>query len=433
MADQQARKRVPSADTYDFGRVVSKDGHPEDPLAVPEVENVPLDAEQAAERHRLLVLSFCAMVFIGLGNKIFQKLQTIPMRNYPNFLNLLTTWMYIPLSFAYVFPAIRAGWISPDQFKVPKKKFAVMGFLDCIAGIMQIFAATYLPGSLLILLLQSAIPVSMALSALIMGSKYHKVQYVSAVIVCGGIILVLAPELFSNSDDDDGSSSKTILWSVVLIASCVPMCLSSIYKELALGQTELDPVYLNAWIAVFQFLFSLPLAVPAALASDPPVYPKELPENLADGLRCYFGVSSIQCDDDDDSCSTDACNPDGPIFVNIYLMFNVMYNILIIMILKWGSANILWLAMTVMVPLGNLAFALPFMPENSAITFYDILGLVVIMAGLVGYRAGPKTFDKHCGKAAVEEENEIIAQTQSPFALDKGLEDERTAPLLPEN
>ena len=36
------------------------------------------------------------------------------------------------------------------------------------------------------------------------------------------------------------------------------------------------------------------------------------------------------------------------------------YNILIIMILKWGSSNILWLAMTIMVPLGNLAFALPF-------------------------------------------------------------------------
>jgi len=36
-----------------------------------------------------------------------------------------------------------------------------MGFLDCLAGIMQIFAATYLPGSLIVLLTQSAIPISM--------------------------------------------------------------------------------------------------------------------------------------------------------------------------------------------------------------------------------------------------------------------------------
>lgn len=38
------------------------------------------------------------------------------MYNYPNFLNLLTTGMYIPISFAYVFPAIRWGvkcFLSP--------------------------------------------------------------------------------------------------------------------------------------------------------------------------------------------------------------------------------------------------------------------------------------------------------------------------------
>jgi len=56
--------------------------------------------------------------------------------------------------------------------------------------------------------------------------------------------------------------------------------------------------------------------------------------------------------------------------------------------LRYGSANILWLAMTVMVPLGNLAFALPFMPQNTQITPFDMLGLAVIMAGLVGYRKG---------------------------------------------
>jgi drug/metabolite transporter (DMT)-like permease len=181
-----------------------------------------------------------------------------------------------------------------------------------------VFAATYLPGSLLILLLQSAIPVSMFLSALILKATYHKVQYAGALVVCGGIIFVLGPELFGSSDDDDGNSSSVIIWSIVLIGSCIPMCLSSVYKEIALGQTELDPVYLNAWIAVFQFLFSIPLAVPAALASSPAVYPGELPMNLMNGLKCYLGVSSITCKgDDDDDCVADDCNPRAPIFVNM--------------------------------------------------------------------------------------------------------------------
>ena len=61
----------------------------------------------------------------------------LPTRSYPNYLNLLTTFCYIPLSFAYVIPATRVGWITEEQLAVPKRAFAVMGFLDCLAGIMQ--------------------------------------------------------------------------------------------------------------------------------------------------------------------------------------------------------------------------------------------------------------------------------------------------------
>jgi CRT-like, chloroquine-resistance transporter-like len=41
----------------------------------------------------MLLITFVSMVFIGLGNKVFNKLMTIPMHNYPNFLNLLTTFV----------------------------------------------------------------------------------------------------------------------------------------------------------------------------------------------------------------------------------------------------------------------------------------------------------------------------------------------------
>lgn len=39
------------------------------------------------------MLSFAAMVFVSLANKVFQKLETIPMYNYPNFLSLFTTFV----------------------------------------------------------------------------------------------------------------------------------------------------------------------------------------------------------------------------------------------------------------------------------------------------------------------------------------------------
>ena len=37
------------------------------------------EGRSAADDQKMLVLSFIAMIFVGLGNKIFQKLQTIPM------------------------------------------------------------------------------------------------------------------------------------------------------------------------------------------------------------------------------------------------------------------------------------------------------------------------------------------------------------------
>ena len=84
-----------------------------------------------------------------------------------------------------------------------------------------------------------------------------------------------------------------------------------------------------------EFLFSIPLAIPAAIAGQPAVFPGDLADNLWQGLKCYVGASTMTCGDDDgDDCHADDCAPDAPIFVNVYLLFNVAYNILIIFILK---------------------------------------------------------------------------------------------------
>jgi drug/metabolite transporter (DMT)-like permease len=272
---------------------------------------------------------------------------------------------------------------------MPKKPFLVMGTLDAIAGIMQIFSSTYLPGPLIILLSQAAIPVSMVISKYMLKAQYNMYQYFGALVVVAGIMTVLAPTL---------SGSGSVLWAIMMILSTVPMALSSVYKEIALGETELDPIYLNGWIAVFQLMFSLVLCVPCAYASDPPVPIAELPANLWDGLLCYGGKDSITCDGNDDACVSDDCYLYGPLFVTIYLVFNQAYNLLIILILKYGSANLLYLALTLMVPLGNVAFTLPFVPEHSNLRSTDIVGLVIICLGLGCYRFAADLADKYCSE-----------------------------------
>lgn len=158
---------------------------------------------------------------------------------------------------------------------------------------------------------------------------------------------------------------------------------------------------------------------------------------------CFVGINSITSGPHPDNCS------ESPVYVTCYLvglhraaactlpvvdavshmawlplhhhqLFNLNYNVLIILILKYGSSNILWLAMTVMVPMGkagephtqchtmsltcptslssspfvplslcplsgNLAFSLPFMPDRKSIHITDLIGLLGIMLGLMMY------------------------------------------------
>ena len=346
--------------------------------------------EDDKKNTKLLILSFVLMIFVGLGNKVFQKLQTLPMYNYPNYLNLMTTFIYIPVSFAYIIPMARKGYIDEEQMNMSKRPFFVMGLLDAIAGIMQIFAATYLDGPLLILLSQAAIPVSMAISSYLIKAKYSYMQYLGAVVVAIGIAVVLLPSI---------TGEGNVLWSVMMILSTIPMALSSVYKEIALGDQQLDPIFLNGWIAVFQFLFSVVLCVPASLASEPPVPVPELPENLWDGMRCYVGVNSQVCsatDDDSGACVSDDCHM-ATLFVTLYLVFNIGYNILIILIIKFGSASLLFMALTIMVPLGNIAFTLQFVPGHKPLQVTDIIGLVVICTGLGCYRFANSVIKARCG------------------------------------
>lgn len=341
-------------------------GNPQGPRS----RSVPLDVgaapapspedRLAARRRQYATLGL--LVVVGCANKVLGKIVTLPMANYPNALNLLTTAVYVPLSYAYIVPIARARpkWITPAHRRLPCAPFATMGALDAVAGTAQVFATTFLPGALVVLLLQFAIPVSMALSRTMLGARYAPDQGAGALLTTVGVFVAIGPALANGGSDAPGSArGRSLLWGLVLLASCVPMCLSSIYKEIRLKDHDLDAVFLNGRIAVFQLLFSIPLALPLAAVSAPPVDPGDLPGNLADGLRCVGGRDAETCADGLEGCAVDNCWPRAPTFVSMYIVVNVAYNILVILMLKYGDANLLWLAMTLLVPLSTVSYASP--------------------------------------------------------------------------
>lgn len=349
-----------------------------DYVAPNKAENGTAEASSTAmNSESILIVAFAAMLVFQLGNRIFGRLATFPMHNYPLFMNLLSVFIYIPICYAYIIPMIRYGsQITQQQREIPYYKFAIMGGWDSLAGIMQTFAVNFISNSSTIVLVQqSAIPISMMISKVALDARYTFSQYIGATIVMSGIIVVLIPTLFSSGPSSSTQSNAfELFWIFVLVISCIPMCLSSVYKEKALGEVEIDVIYLNGVVAIFQFAFAIILCIPSASAIN--IQTNEIIPNIVDGMRCWGGINSIPSDD----CAA------APIYVTAYLAFNVVYNILIVVILKHGSANILWMASTVIVPLSNVAFSLDFMPGHRPMTSWDILGLFVIMLGLVLYR-----------------------------------------------
>jgi drug/metabolite transporter (DMT)-like permease len=402
-----------------------------------------------------LMVAFMSLIIVGTANTVLNKLQAVPLYNYPNFTNLFGNFLFIPILFVYIIPAYRYGWfqqsITQDQWKMSLRPFAVMGALDCVAGMMQVFCAVYLPGPLLVLLPQAAIPISMIFSRHILGSRYKKLQYIGALVVLLGIIVVLEPEITQRhkpnyiceaidvkkdcllcqvevseaaclshrldtkpnfqlnvlqhpsflsvsaiGDDEhlgtpicawiaadeasNGEQWLVLLWSVIMIISCFPMALSTIYKELVLDD-DMDPVFLNGWIVIFQTIYSVILAVPAGVASTPPVLPKDVPRNMIDGWKCYLGVDSIH-----DGCHPDDCRTSA-LYFNLGILVNLVYVLAVMFVVKWGSTSLLFIGLTIMVPLGNLAFAI--IPSNSGNSVHasDLFGLMVILMGLILYRS----------------------------------------------
>jgi len=474
---------------------------------------------EAKSSQKALIISFFAMMVIGLGNRVLNILAFQPLENYAIAVNFATTFIYLPVSFAYIIPMIKYGkLITKEQQAVPKRKFAVMGCLDSTAGIMQSLATAYLAnGTLVILLQQAAIPISMVITKIILKPKYKISQYIGAVIVVGGLLTVLLPDLlekkhnldftaeiqqpsfhnwthveksdftaaigdslnfapkdgkwgkgtgnhgpknndwtksitltapqgqfvnnmttikaqvaadfdlkgikqlltgiktginspeltkyFCHEDDHRAvmrcdkvtiksstfskatASHNALLWTLVMVMSCVPMTLSSVYKEIALGDTDMDAIYMNGWVAFFQMFAAFPLMIPAAMTSNglgATVGDRisGLPKNFAEGYQCMIGS-------DPTGVAAGTCAT-APGFFFSYMGFNLCYNVLIILILKYGSANVLWLALTIMVPLGSCAFALSFVPGSRPLKSTDIIGLFVILGGIVMYRYSQK-------------------------------------------
>eukprot|EP00808_Paulinella_micropora_P008535 g65998.t1 len=244
---------------------------------------------------------------------------------------------------------------------------------------MQALATNYIAnGSLVVLLLQFAIPCSMAISFVLNGERYSCSQYLGACLILAGIVCALFP---SFSDFSAGGGNRLVMWSGVMAGSCLPMSLSSVLKERILaGDIEADVIYINGWIALFQFVVAFPLLLLSRPATHIPV--KLIPQHLLHGLHCFAGFNTITTGDHPDNCAMRTGRKEenldrsrAPLYSSLYMVRNLGCNVLIIFMIKFGAANILCFV-------NASAHDHGFSPMRVT----DIFALVLIMLGFVLYR-----------------------------------------------
>eukprot|EP00531_Pseudo-nitzschia_arenysensis_P018540 CAMPEP_0116154706 /NCGR_PEP_ID=MMETSP0329-20121206/21924_1 /TAXON_ID=697910 /ORGANISM="Pseudo-nitzschia arenysensis, Strain B593" /LENGTH=596 /DNA_ID=CAMNT_0003651705 /DNA_START=74 /DNA_END=1864 /DNA_ORIENTATION=- len=412
-----------------------------------------------------LWIVFGILVTSGVGNVIFAKLQSLPMYNYPTFLNIYSNGMYVLMSFAYIIPASIFGVFGNSlPHLIPlraMKPFFIMGALDALGAAMQFLATIYLPGTLLVLIPQVAIPLSMAAGSLLLREKYTARQYAGACVVFCGILVVLYPILSHqrdaeyycqaidnendcllckeemteekclshNNDDEDTNHNSTqpqfwreiefliggnstdaesddkndgsycawvsreeadvreedflvFFWSIVMLLSCVPSVMSTVYKQVALQTaSSMHPIVISGWVSLFQLICGLFLVVPSGLVSSPRLYPLDIGSNWRNGMGCLFSsVNSV-----DTGCHPDDCSR-AALWVHVSLANSAVYALSMLFVLKYGSCDLMYLGLTLVVPLGHLAFDIH--SSFAELRAYDIAGLMILVAGLVLYRFG---------------------------------------------
>jgi hypothetical protein len=176
--------------------------------------------------------------------------------------------------------------------------------------------------------------------------------------------------------DDD---FLVFIWSILMLLSLVPMVMSTIYKQISL-QVNLDPILVNGWVSFFQLFWGVALVVPAGLLSSPRVHPLQIGSNWRSGLRCLFHQTNTV----EVGCHPDDCR-DAALWVHLGLGSAIVYALSMMFVLKYGSCDLMYLGLTLVVPIAHLSFSLH---STADVSVFDVCGLFVSVTGLFMYRFG---------------------------------------------
>jgi hypothetical protein len=260
------------------------------------------------------------------------------------------------------------------------KRFAWMGGLDAIAGLLAAVGGSITAGQVQIVISQANIPLTMVFSRFYLRvNTYVWSQYIGAsIIIIGGLISAMA----TGADD----APQRFIWygSLLIFLAVIPGSMSNVYKEDEFKRQEIDVFFLSTYVSVWQMILSFACFPFFALPyfGSIPLY--ELPANLVDGWRCFMGeyVKGYACE---------ISSPSSASLLISFVIVNFAYNLALLSMVKHGSALYLVIACAMALPLANLLFTQSWFMGSDVepLSVFNMIGLALVVAGFLLYSLGP--------------------------------------------
>jgi len=265
----------------------------------------------------------------------------------------------------------------------------IMAVCDTISLYINLLASHNLSGAFRLILQQLSIPISMVLSFGILGRTFSYKHVIGSLSVVLGVVLCCINVL----EGSEGQESSP-LWSAMFAFSCIPLALGGCLKEWVLVQPmyECDAHRLNTLVSTFQFFLGLCL-VPLGIAIQnldmheiDHISTGDIPANFWAGLKCGgFGINSYDASGAPLYGKIDC----GEAVISTWLYIGTVcsFNLLMLWVIREGSAVLFFVASGASIPVVSLISASPLYKalhlQKDKYTFWQAIGLLMTVVGCI--------------------------------------------------
>jgi drug/metabolite transporter (DMT)-like permease len=251
----------------------------------------------------------------------------------------------------------------------PKWRLVLCGLLDCAEGYCQLVGTTHTNGSLMILMFQLVIPLTMLGSVVFLKRSFTWLQYFSAAVIMGGVVLSLYSSISVNP--------QYLAWNFVFLCSTFFAAASGLLKERIFTSKGADVTVLLAYTSSVQFLGGWVMGL-VCLFLPPWGGLQDFWRNALQSFQCWYGWPQPP-----QMCASFALSVLAGGTITNYLLL-----MLITHLMASQGAAALYISSAIRLPITNICYSLPFLMGRftEPATLSNYLSLCIILLGMALYQ-----------------------------------------------